>query len=124
MSRTFRKYIRHGICTGSNTEWYRARRRWLRKRNRQELWNAIKHFDIEEAAERLSFTWIPKRDGWCEPTDGVQLYTPDEVNDRSIEIEDKGLYFSDFYVNYYTNLQRQMKHYHYDKWYYKRNKNK
>lgn len=122
MSRTFKKYIRHGICCGSNTEWYRERRKWLRKRNRQELEDALKHFEIEDLSETLIFTKMPKRDSWNEPTDGTRVYVPEDVNDRSLEIQSKDLYFRDFYEEYDMRIRRQMKKYHYDKWYYRRNK--
>ena len=42
MSKTYRKTLRFGICTGSNIEYYEARRRNHRRQLSDELRNAVK----------------------------------------------------------------------------------
>ena len=37
MSRTYRKYVKCGVCTGSNTEYYRDMNRKVRRKNNHSL---------------------------------------------------------------------------------------
>jgi len=84
MSRTYRKVVKCGICTGSNTEYYRNMNRKCRAKNRHSLRNMIVNYDIETVSDNIPFGEVPIHNSWDEPTDGTYL----------IKKEDK-----DFYVN-------------------------
>ena len=72
MSRTRRKMIREGICTGSNTSFYRDRRHRQRRINNQRLKAAVNSSSLEELDD-IEYLEIPKEDSWLEPTDGTHL---------------------------------------------------
>lgn len=72
MSRTYRKYVKCGICTGSNTEYYRDMNRKCRSKNRHSLRNLLAHEDIETVND-LILSEAPIHDDWNEPTDGTIL---------------------------------------------------
>lgn len=86
MSRTYRKVIRQGICTGSNTEYYRDMNRKCRRKNNHELRNLLANNDIETVNNKI-MSYVPIHDSWDEPTDGTFLisktakkdYTEDPV---------------------------------------------
>ena len=84
MSRTYRKVVKCGICTGSNIEYYREKNRKCRAKNRHSLHNMIVNYDIETVSDTIPFGEVPIHNSWDEPTDGTYL----------IKKEDK-----DFYVN-------------------------
>jgi len=84
MSRTYRKAVKCGICTGSNTEYYRNMNRKCRAKNRHSLRNLIANNDIDTVADLIPVAEVPIHNSLCEPTDGTYL----------IKKEDK-----DFYVN-------------------------
>lgn len=71
MSRTYRKYVKCGICTGSNTEYYRDMNRKCRSKNRHELRNLISNYDIDTVCEMISCGSAPVHNSWDEPTDGT-----------------------------------------------------
>ncbi len=73
MSKTYRKNVRVGICTGSNTEFYRERRRKYRRMIRNEIRKLI-NSGTEEDIENASFKKLLKHDSWEEPTDGTVTY--------------------------------------------------
>lgn len=81
MSRTTRKNIRFGICTGSNTEWYRARTRTMRRKYSNNMRHLLNNFDIEEVSALILNPKFPKKDSWNEPTDGTRLITIRNAND-------------------------------------------
>lgn len=67
MSRSYRKkYLRLGNCWGSNTEYYRTKRRQFRRKAKQQL-----HIKLEDFVhpEKLKVF----KDYWDEPTDGSWL---------------------------------------------------
>lgn len=70
MSRTYRKNIKIGICTGDNRDYYAARRKKRRRRLNHELRNAVANYNPEELDEHLIGDIMPKEDQWDEPTDG------------------------------------------------------
>lgn len=70
MSRSYKKRLRMHSCTGSNTEWYRARRRMKRRRDRNHMRYMLANNDIDTVSENLIFEHMPKSDTWNEPTDG------------------------------------------------------
>lgn len=79
MSRTYRKYIRQGNCTGSNTEFYRDMNRKCRRKNNHELRNLIANNDVEIVND-LVMNHTPIHDSWREPTDGTCLITKADKN--------------------------------------------
>lgn len=83
MSRTYRKFVKCGICNGSNTEFYRGRNRKSRRVNRSNLHSLITNHTADEVDELVSVTKLP-HDSWNEPTDGTFL----------VSKKDK-----DFYIN-------------------------
>ena len=86
MSRTYKKYVKCGVCTGSNTEYYRDMNRKVRHKNNHSLRNLLANNDIETVSEKI-MTERPIHDSWDEPTDGTFLisktakkdYTEDPV---------------------------------------------
>lgn len=63
MSRTYRKIIRCGNCCGSNTNYYRTRRRIFRRKTKQQLRINLEDFVHPEKLKKF-------KDSWDEPTDG------------------------------------------------------
>ncbi len=80
MSRTYRKYIRQGNCTGSNTEYYRNMNRKCRAKNRHSLRNLIANNDIDTVANLIPPGIVPIHDSWNEPTDGTRLISKNDKN--------------------------------------------
>ena len=72
MARTYRKLVKVGTCTGSNTEFYRYMNRKCRNKNRQNLHNLMANYDIENIDNYISYS-KPIHDSWNEPTDGTHL---------------------------------------------------
>ena len=91
MSRTYRKYVKVGTCTGSNTEYYRERNRKARNMNRQNLRNLMAHHNIEEVSDKVMNFTLP-HDDWDEPTDGTHLVMKSD---------------KDFYINDFNYRDRQ-----------------
>jgi len=116
MSRTYRNKIRIGICCGCNTDWYQQRRKWQRNKNRHELRNKLANYILSEIDNVLSFTKLPKRDTWCEPTDGswlldnlvLQRRYNKEVNKPLLIIKNYSIPY-DFYDYYF--LKRKYSRY-------------
>lgn len=75
MARTYRKFVKCGVCTGSNTQYYRYMNRKCRTKNRQSLRNMIVNYDIETVSDIIPFGEVPIHDSWREPTDGTFLIT-------------------------------------------------
>lgn len=80
MSRTYRKYVKCGICTGSNTEYYRDMNRKCRTKNRHELRNLMAHHDIKDVNDMINGGAVPIHDLWNEPTDGTFLVSKRNKN--------------------------------------------
>jgi hypothetical protein len=74
MSKSYGRYKTCGICTGSNTEWYRDRIHKVRNRNKHIIRNIIANNDIEEFDDLYNPYSLPKKDTWMEPTDGSEKY--------------------------------------------------
>ena len=81
MSKTKRKAIRVGICNGSNTSFYRNRRKRQRHINAQKLRAATNSLIIDEDIDDVIYLHIPKRDDWREPTDGSYLIEKEDLPD-------------------------------------------
>lgn len=75
MARTYRKFVKCGICNGSNTEYYREKNRKCRAKNRQTLRNMIVNYDIETCSDLIPLGEVPIHNSWDEPTDGTYLIT-------------------------------------------------
>ena len=71
MARTYRKFIKCGVCAGSNTQYYRYMNRKCRTKNRQSLRNMMANYDIETVSDFIPFGEVPIHDSWREPTDGT-----------------------------------------------------
>lgn len=84
MSRTYVKAVKCGICTGSNTEYYKARRRKVRNMNNHMLRNLIANHNIDEVNDLIITISLP-HNSWDEPTDGTFLVTK---KDRNFYIND------------------------------------
>jgi len=70
MARTYRKHYRAHICCGRNTEYYRLRRREIRRKTNHELTNLFTHYPSDEAADRIKGPDMKLVNRWDEPTDG------------------------------------------------------
>ena len=75
MSKSYGKYKTCGNCGGTNTIFYKLRRRKFRRKNKQALIKAL-HFN----EEFLAFIQ-PKKDAWNEPTDGVCLWYKKDIDE-------------------------------------------
>ena len=73
MARTYRKVVKRGFCTGSNTEYYRNMNRKCRTKNRHSLRNLMSNYDIDTVDEIIPAPEVPIHDSWNEPTDGTFL---------------------------------------------------
>ena len=74
MSKSYGKYKSLGICTGSNTEWYRDRIRKIRNKNKHRIRNILTNYSINEFDDVYNPYSLPKKDTWMEPTDGTIRY--------------------------------------------------
>lgn len=72
MSKSYNKYLKFGICTGSNTKFYKARRRHIRHKNRHNLQNLLSNYTAEEVSD-MFIDFIMFHDNYREPTDGSYL---------------------------------------------------
>ena len=70
MSKSYGKYKTVGICYGSNTEFYRGRRKHQRHVNNHRIRNVIANSNIEDFDDNYEAYTIPKNDDYKEPTDG------------------------------------------------------
>lgn len=115
MSRTYRKYLRLGVCCGSNTEWYRDRRREQRTKNKHAL-RKIRKMPIESFANECEFINWPKRDSWYEPTDGTWLVYKSTIRQWKQNSESDDEYEAWWGSKMYKKCAHQMKSYHQKKW--------
>lgn len=80
MSRTYRKFVKCGVCTGSNTEYYREMNRKCRNKNRHSLRNLMSNYDIDTVND-LVLNEVPIHNSWDEPTDGTFLLSKKNKKD-------------------------------------------
>lgn len=92
MSKSYGRYKTIGICTGSNTEYYRDRVRSFRTKNKQRLRNALANFNVEDFDDIYIDYRQPKKNDWDEPTDGTWLLDPNTAKSRKF----KGIYVTKF----------------------------
>lgn len=79
MSKSYGRYINLGICWGSNTEFYRDRRKQVRRKNRHIIRNLLHNFTADLFDDLFTDFRLPRKDTWNEPTDGTWKYTAKEV---------------------------------------------
>ena len=91
MGKTYRNYLRAGICTGDNSDYYKRRRKMIRNIDNFNLRNLIANYDIEDVSDMYTPCNIPMPDPWNEPTDGTIL------------IDKKGAINNFFWGNDYIN---------------------
>ena len=48
MSRSYKKHASGGICTGSNTQYYRERNKSTRNKNKHILRNTLKKYELDD----------------------------------------------------------------------------
>lgn len=83
MTRSRKKTPKAFICTGTNTLFYRMKRREARARNRQNLRTAMSTDDPDALVQHFK----PIRDTWSEPTDGSWIPTAHDVQQGRISEE-------------------------------------
>lgn len=83
MSKTYRKNVRVGICGGTNTDFYKDRRRFVRHKNKSMLKELLSTHTLQDIADAIFTFRIPKKDTWEEPTDGCVVYNKDNINNPS-----------------------------------------
>lgn len=81
MSKSYGKYKSVGICVGSNTDFYRKRRKWARHINKNRMRAAIAKSNIDEIDDNFNPYNIVKKDHWEEPTDGTVKFYHKDVDD-------------------------------------------
>ncbi len=107
MSRTYKKNVKAFIATGSNTEFYKNRRRNIRRKNKNNLRNLVTNKPIDEINDLILNDVTPKTDKWREPTDGhftinkEIIKQKDRVNDPSAE------YFHKKYDRYFKKNNKK-----------------
>ena len=90
MSKSYAKYIRIGNCSGSNTEYYRARRRLFRKKYAENISKAFQKAEtwdenIADYATTIDDVYVhPEKqkkfiNTWDEPTDGSWKMTKKDI---------------------------------------------
>lgn len=81
MSRSYRKkYLKFGICSGSNTKFYRDMNRKCRNKNNHQLRNLLANHLIDEIDDYI-VNYEPHKDDWKEPTDGTFLVSLKDRNE-------------------------------------------
>jgi hypothetical protein len=102
MSKSYGKYKTLGYCTGSNTDFYRERRKHERQVNNQRIRNILAHYENDEFDDTYNEYKIPKENQWDEPTDGHYKMTAKELNKQKKE------YLKSF-RNIYTTKNNRIK---------------
>ena len=87
MARTYRKFVKCGVCTGSNTQYYRDMNRKCRTKNRQTLRNMIVNYDIETVSDIIPLGEVPIHTSWDEPTDGTFIVSKRNKKDYMYELD-------------------------------------
>lgn len=81
MSKSYGKYKTVGICTGSNTSYYKDRRRKERTKNKQIIRNMMANYNPEDFDDVYTEFKQSKKNNWDEPTDGSIHVTADDTSD-------------------------------------------
>lgn len=80
MSKSYGKHKTVGICVGSNTEFYRERRKHQRRVNKNRMRNVMANKDADEFDDNYIPYDIVKKDDWEEPTDGTIKFDAKRIN--------------------------------------------
>lgn len=92
MSKSYSKKMKFGICSGSNTDFYKERRKTFKKRDKQAIRNTLAHFDVEDFDEKYKPHHEVFKDDWNEPTDGTILATSGD--DEIVQFYDDEVYLT------------------------------
>lgn len=76
MSKSYSRYKRLGICYGSNTDFYRRRRRHERGVNNSNIRKILANKDISDFDDIFVPFKEPRNYKWTEPTDGTFVLDP------------------------------------------------
>ena len=85
MSKSYSKVKKFGICTGDNRDFYRAKRRSIRAKEKQVIRDILAHKDISEFDDIYTSLNIPMKDDWSEPTDGSFVLTAKDIDRDTVE---------------------------------------
>lgn len=83
MSKSYGKYKTIGICTGSNTEFYRDRNRRVRTKNKNNIRNLIANGNIEDFDDDFIPSKEPRNFKWNEPTDGTRKRFAKDIKENN-----------------------------------------
>jgi hypothetical protein len=89
MSKSYGNYKTVGICTGSNTEFYKERRKHQRRVNKNRIRNVIANNEADDFDDKFIPYNIPKKDDWEEPTDGTIMVKAKDLENKECY---KGIY--------------------------------
>lgn len=103
MSKSYSKIKKFGICTGSNTEYYRDKRRNIRAKEKQVFRDTLAHHDVSVFDEVYTPLNIPFKDTWSEPTDGTITMTARAIDRDAIKSPHRG------YAGVYTTKDGKIK---------------
>lgn len=103
MSKSYSKIKRIGICCGSNTEFYRAKRRNIRAKEKQAIRDTLTHTNISDFDNVYTPLNIPFKDTWSEPTDGTITMTARAIDRYAIKSPHGG------YAGVYTTKDGKIK---------------
>lgn len=81
MTRSKKKFAKVNICTGTNIEFYKFKRKENRAKNKQNLRKAIRLNDTDDFIVNREMI----KDDWMEPTDGSWLAFKKRRKKRSIK---------------------------------------
>ena len=71
MSRSYGRYKSVGAIGGSNTEFYRKRNQYVRRKNRAYLKDLLAKFPVDYVGDYYTCFSLPRKDTRKEPTDGT-----------------------------------------------------
>jgi hypothetical protein len=78
MSKSYSNYKTVGMAKGSNTSFYKDRRRKDRTKNKQIIRNMMANYNAEDFDEVYESFKQAKKDSWSEPTDGSKRLTAED----------------------------------------------
>lgn len=85
MSKSYSKIKRIGVCSGSNTEFYRVKRRSIRAKDKQVIRDTLAHNDVSDFDDVYTPLNITLKDDWSEPTDGTFAMSAKMIDRKSKE---------------------------------------
>ena len=85
MSKSYSKIKKFGIRPGSNTEYYRNKRKNIRVKEKQVICNILAHNDVSVFDELYTPLNIPFKHDWNEPTDGTFIMDAKAIDRDTIK---------------------------------------